>query len=87
MSHDPLPPNQLSHMEALVQACATKNTGLSPPQDSNLGLLFLPKSSSLPAFLILPSSVMPNLYFKQEPPNDLGSTPSHLAEDYPSVAG
>ena len=62
----PIPPTQFSLMEALLQACATKNTGLSLPPDANLGLWFPLRRIRSPAFLILPSSVLPKLYSKQE---------------------
>lgn len=82
----PIPPTQFSLMEALLQACATKNTGLSLPPDPNLGLWFPLRRIRSPAFLLLPSSVLPKLYSKQEQANGLGSLHSastHRVKDYP----
>lgn len=55
LSHGPLPYAQLSLMAALLQECAAKNTGLSPPQILLQNYGFFPRgaghqhSSSCPA--------------------------------------
>lgn len=62
LSHDPLLSTQLSLMEALLQACAVKNTGLSPSQILIQDYSFFPGEQVTSIPHLAPLSVVKGLF-------------------------